>query len=101
WNENEWKKFFDNLQQLQISEIIVQWSVFDGQSFYSSISSILGQADEHHLRVLVGLAADQDYWKQMNSAASAQEYFDSHFGQSVHAASARTTVAGKHPSFEG
>lgn len=75
WNESEWRQLFENLVELQISYIVVQWSAFDRRPFYrtaaeplqavSPLESIMGMADASGMRVLVGLSHDPAYWSRI------------------------------------
>lgn len=72
WKKTQWKDFFEVMQQLNITSIIVQWSVRGNDAFYASsqfhviqttpLNLILDMADSAGMRVTVGLSHDPAYW---------------------------------------
>lgn len=75
WEESRWKEFFGSMVELQMSQLIVQWTVYDGKAFYPSeemetvdnapLTTILDLADSAGVDVWLGLAHDSDYWEKI------------------------------------
>ncbi len=110
--ESEWRKLFSHFKKLQLSQIVVQWSVLDEMAFYRSksyqnslnpaLQTILKLADEHQIKVLIGLAYSTQYWdKVQNQPSKLQLHFNDFYKRSFLAAKEILPLAMQHTSFQG
>ncbi len=112
WTKSDWHELFDDFSTLQLSQIIIQWSVIDDIAFYPSshyshlpkhpLEIVLKLAGEHNIDVLVGLAYDTQYWAKVGSEPQDLEvYFNNFYERSSLAASEMRPLVTKYSSFKG
>ena len=112
WTKNEWRTLFRHFKSLQLSQIIIQWSVLDKTAFYRSksyqntstppLKTILELADEYQINVLIGLAYDTKYWDRIqNHPSQLQAHFQDFYKRSFLAAKEILPQAIQHSSFQG
>ncbi len=113
WTVDDWKPLFDDFQSLQLSQLIVQWTVYDATAFYPSesyrervnpqLETILKLADEAGMRVRVGLAHDSQYWDKVGRRriASVGAYLRRLRYRSLSIARELVPLVADHPSFQG
>jgi hypothetical protein len=75
WTDAQWLALFAEFRALHITELVVQWSVYDDVPFYgaaagspaprSPLSTILQLADRANLTVFVGLVEDPRFWSRI------------------------------------
>lgn len=86
WSATEWAQLFKALNELRVTEVIVQWSAVDEQSYtmaqpkHSSnrpvISALLDSAAQAGINVVLGMHADSNYWSAIRQSVPALEgYF--------------------------
>lgn len=103
-----WQTLFRSLRELGARRVIVQWSAFADVAFHLPQSSgarapleeILQRADEAGMRVLVGLAHDPAYWKQIERPDKSR-FLERHAELATATASRVAPLVQKHKSFEG
>lgn len=112
WSPNRWSELFRAFHALRLSQIVIQWTVYDDMAFYPSrrftpvalppLKTILDLAHEHGIRVLVGLAHDSGYWERVaREPDSIEPYLKSLQERSVWIARELAPLVGSHPAFEG
>jgi hypothetical protein len=77
WSVDAWRRLFGYLERLKITEIVVQWSVYDGVAFYPTapqaratpapIPTILRLAEERGIGVKLGLVHDPAFWTKVTA----------------------------------
>lgn len=76
-----WTRLLDELATLGIEEVVVQWTVFDEQSFLpldeapspgTTLERLLAAADRRGMRVLLGLVHDSSYWRWIDRQREAR-----------------------------
>ena len=81
WSSQDWDELFGYLRRLRLSELVIQWSVYDGTRFYEPangggegspgpIGHILDRADASGMKVWIGLAHSSGYWKMIGEKPS-------------------------------
>lgn len=112
WTPAQWQTLFAEFERLGLHHIVAQWSIYDDVAFFSSaayrvvanapLETILTLADQHRLRVHVGLIHDSQFWSEIKSSANLLSVY---LGRRLAAARAvlpeLTSVARKHASFAG
>lgn len=112
WSATEWSSLFDAFAAMQISKVVVQWSVSDDLAFYDSktyrhganppLEIILGLADSRGMKVSVGLWHDPGYWRNVAAPAQAVEvYLRRAMLRASAIAAELAPLVTKHPSFDG
>jgi hypothetical protein len=112
WDTYDWEELFSYFHKLRLTQVIVQWTVYDQTDFYLSgkpnqvpnppIETILRLADDAGIKVLIGLVHDSDYWaKIQQELVMVNSYFDGLSDRCLEVAKALTPVVEKHPSFQG
>ncbi len=112
WTKSDWHELFDYFSALQLSGVVIQWSVIDDIAFYPSshyshllkhpLEIVLELADEHNIDVFVGLAYDTQYWAKVGNEPQALEvYFNNFYERSSLAASEMLPLVTKYSSFKG
>jgi|WetSurMetagenome_2_1015567.scaffolds.fasta_scaffold00139_33 hypothetical protein len=107
-----WNKLFNELENLGICRLIVQWTVYDNTAFYQSkqfrslnnnvIETILQKASERGIKVYVGLYNSGDYWTMIGKNDRAVDvYMDRTYTNTAKAAGELVPLAEKYPSFAG
>ncbi len=71
WSDERWKQLFDELDELALRQLIVQWSVYQDSAFYPSdafspaaaptLETVLDRADAAGLSVVVGLVHEPGF----------------------------------------
>jgi len=112
WSDEDWRQLFDDFGTLQISRLVVQWSVSSELAFYPSetfhhegpnpIEQILKLADETGIGVQIGLWHDPDFWNNIKAPA---ELLESYLRRARYhcriIANELAPAARSHPSFQG
>ena len=112
WKVEDWRRLFDEFKALQVSRLVLQWSVSADLAFYPTntlqagscppLDTILGLADESGVKVSVGLWHDPEYWKNIAGPAGLVEvYLRRAALRSVQICRELTPLVRRHPSFEG
>lgn len=82
WTDSQWSELFEYFRLLQLSEVIVQWTVYDDIVFYGSpveksdspLTKILAAASGSGLNVWVGLYLDSGYWSRVANGQATSAY---------------------------
>lgn len=112
WTPAQWNQLFDCLRRAGIDHLVVQWSVYGDEAFYSSsawkrvpntpLETILNLADSYRMKVLVGLVHDNDYWSSIErDSASVSSYLRNLRIRSTRSAKELVPILQRHPSVEG
>lgn len=112
WSRADWSRLFDDLRQLRLSMLVVQWSVYDQTSFFASVEhgnspdapldTILEIADAAGIDVYVGLVHDPKYWERIRQEpALVEKYLQRQLERSAATAGQLSAVVKRHPSFKG
>ncbi|ADJ29584.1 DUF4434 domain-containing protein [Nitrosococcus watsonii] len=112
WQIQEWAELISNLKKLEISKLIIQWSLYDDVPFYaidnyqeiknSPLNTIMELADAAGIKVLVGLAHDSGYWDNIDhDPAWVEVYLRKLLSRSSSVAEELTPLLVKHTSFGG
>jgi Domain of unknown function (DUF4434) len=112
WSDGEWNELFDELRQLHLSRIVIQSPLENGTAFYRSdthpmvanppLETILRLADDAGMKVLVGLAEDERFWKSIEREPDLLAvYFQRLKVQSLGVVTETGPMLTRHPSFEG
>ncbi len=112
WTTQEWNSLFEEFAAMQISKIVVQWTVSDDLAFFDSrafrhgtnppLETILGLADARGMKVSVGLWHDPGYWRNVAAPAQATEvYLRRAMLRASAIAGELAPLVTKHPSFDG
>ena len=112
WKESDWKQLFDYFKMLQLSQMVVQWSMYDNTAFYPSanfkssanspLEWILQMADEAGMHVMIGLAHDTQYWEKISHGQKEKEaYLSTALARSATVAREVEPLARKFRSFQG
>ena len=112
WPLSRWSTLFGYFQDLQVHQIIVQWSVVDDLAFYPStkwktvpafpLEMVLQEADRLDMSVQVGLVHHSDYWSQIaKDPATVSAYFDQLRQQSLTNAQELTELISQHKCVKG
>jgi len=92
WTDAQWRQLFDYFQQLQLSDVFVQWTAYDDTPFYRSapelsdspLDEILINANRTGLKVWVGLYSDSRYWDRIGRGpAATASYLDNFRSRSL------------------
>jgi len=84
WREEQWVHLFDAFRRLSLSQVILQWVMSDGQSFFASdvasgvkspLQIILELGEATNIDVIVGLVYDSDYWLRITQPSAAVATF--------------------------
>lgn len=110
WSASEWRILFDQLGELQVNHIVVQWSALDQHPFYRAvpvpsapempIESILRLADASGMRVSVGLSHDLAYWTRV-ARPDRRAYLVERLRINRQTATELRPIVLAHPSFAG
>jgi len=112
WNPQDWANLFRYFKELQLSYVIIQWTVYDDVAFYPTtadhqvpnppLDTILRLADEAGIRVYVGLVAESQYWEHMRQPLpQIEKYLGRLRAHAVSVARQLLPRVVKHPSFQG
>jgi hypothetical protein len=112
WEREKWCDLFDCFEELELSELIIQWTVYDETAFYPSearptverppLETILDLAGKVNMSVLVGLAHDPGFWDKIRRETPLLELYLRDLRRNA-AAVARQLVpiVENYPAFEG
>ena len=110
WSNPEWRALFDNLIELRVESIVIQWSAFDQRPFYRAapvpsapdmpLESIIRMADASAMRVMVGLSHDPAYWTRVGRPDK-RVYLAERLRLNRQAANELRAIVVAHPSFAG
>ena len=113
WDEAQWARLFESFRALQLTELVVQWTVHDRTAFFSPatdyrtlprppLATLLRLAQQYSMRVLVGLAHDPAYWNESDrDPRRAPALFDSLLQRSAATAQAVLPTVAASPAFAG
>lgn len=112
WTLETWRDLFECLQQLQLSELVIQWTVYENTAFSPSatfdsvtkppLETVLELADEAGIKVILGLISDPQYWETIRQDPSLVRAYLQRLGErSESLASELAPVVHAHPSFQG
>jgi len=72
WKPENWRDLFGQFRQIGVSQLVVQWTLYEDTAFFTTksykqvnappLETILRLADEHKVRVVLGLAHDPGFW---------------------------------------
>ena len=111
WPEAQWVRLFDAFRRLSLSQVILQWVMSDGQSFFapnlagsvrSPLQMILELAESTNIQVIIGLAHDSDYWLRVTQPSTAvARYLADRESRIVQLVTQIAPLSGKYRSFAG
>lgn len=110
WREEQWVRLFDAFRRLRLSQVIVQWVISDGQSFFaappggarSPLQWILERAEATNIQVIVGLVHDPDYWLRIaHPSATVAGYLANRESRIVQLVAEIVTLSHNYRSFAG
>jgi hypothetical protein len=111
WTDEDWRRLFGYFVRLRISELVVQWTLYDDVAFYpgsrpspvsGALPAVLRRADEHGMTVTVGLAHDSAYWaKVARDPALVEVYLRTLEQRSLGVARELAPIVAAHRSFAG
>jgi len=112
WSAADWDAQFRNFERLRLSQLVVQWSVYDETAFYASsaykplaqppLERILRLADEAGIKVRVGLAHDSGFWSKIGRDPELVEVYLRRLRlRSEVAARELAPLVRSHPCFDG
>jgi hypothetical protein len=108
WSEPQWSELFDRFRKLELSQVIVQWTVFDETAFYaggtgvSPVERILAIAQREEMSVWLGLCHDSRYWRWVGGEPKAAgRHLARLRSRSLAAARDLATLAKASPAFAG
>jgi hypothetical protein len=71
WEESRWVALFGYLRQLGVEELVVQWTRYDDLDFTPLLERTLAMAEDHRMRVWVGLAQESTWWRDVEGGPGA------------------------------
>ena len=112
WHAQDWANLFRYFKELQLSHVIIQWTVYDDLAFYPTtdghqvpnppLETILRLADEAAIGVYVGLVAESHYWAHMHQPLpQVEKYLGRLRSHPVSVARQLLPMVAQHPSFQG
>lgn len=113
WREQDWAELFQHFEALGLSQLIVQWSVYEDRHFYTRsgaarqndvlpIEAILNLADRAGMRVWLGLAFEEAYWREIAGKPEAvKPYLQKLAERSAAIAAELVPLVRRHASFAG
>jgi hypothetical protein len=112
WTREKWNALFGYFKQLGLSQLVIQWTVYDDLAFYPAggfrqvsnppLPLILDLADKSGMKVMVGLAHDPAYWEKIKSQPMVLEVYLQRLRlRSLAAARELAPMAASRPSFQG
>lgn len=112
WQASDWEELFRHFEALGLSQLIVQWTVYEDRKLYavpagepgraSPVETILQLADRAGMHVWVGLASEERYWKEIASKPDTlKTYLDDLRTRSAQIANELAPIVGRHVSFAG
>lgn len=101
----KWKHIFKEMRACQIEQLVLQWSRHGVVNFLQDevwLTEILAQAQKYNIKVIVGLYADDKYFKTLeNPDISIEDYLDYLHKINIEQAHKIYTVAKQYESFAG
>jgi hypothetical protein len=80
---DEWERLFADMAQVGVKQVFVQWTLADGVAFYARdpqqpddvpiLDLLFGIAEQHGMRLWLGLAHDAGWWAGIDRARPARE----------------------------
>jgi hypothetical protein len=112
WKEGEWRELFEHFQTLELQRLVIQWTLYGRRAFYPSenyepvlhppLETMLRLADEAGMKVFVGLAHDESYWRSLDREPDLLGvYLQRRKVHSLTVAREVKELVEEHPSFEG
>ncbi|MFH0925770.1 MAG: DUF4434 domain-containing protein [bacterium] len=112
WLPSKWENLFYYFRQVNLSQLVIQWTIYDEISFYPSenhqnvqyppLEIILQLADNAGMQVYIGLVHDSLYWNKIDQESTlVRRYLDQLLSLSVLVASELNPLVERHPSFKG
>lgn len=104
-DQMDWDATFKKLEEAEIESLILQWSKFGVVDFLKEeawLKEILSKADKYHLKVVVGLYGDNNYFKTLeNRDTNVEIYLEKLMVQNIIQAKKIYHIAKAYDSFEG
>lgn len=112
WEPEKWSELFAIFNKLDLSELIIQWTVYEETAFYPCseyrsvanppLETILDLAGQGDMEVLVGLAHDPAFWHKIERESRLVEVYLKHFRKkSIETARHLFPIVSKYPAFKG
>lgn len=103
WTARDWDGLMQELQEMGLKLLIVQWAVHDQADFLGdALPRLLDAADAAHVGVLAGLAQEPGYWSQISGPTSAvADYLNGLAERQVKLARRMVPLLLSHHSVEG
>lgn len=112
WDTYDWEELFSCFRRLGLTEIVVQWTVYDQVGFFESknyegvpnppLETILRLADESGINVFIGLVHDSRYWDKIRlDLPQVSGYLNRLSRRCMAAANELVPRVERHPSFQG
>jgi hypothetical protein len=107
WTEEKWSELFGYFRRLQLSYVIVQWTVYDDTTFYgpasdAALEKVLARAAQSGMKVWIGLFHDSQYWNRIGDRpAVTARYLQQLRSRSLAAARDLAPRLKEHPGFAG
>jgi len=101
----DWDKTFQQLKQVHIKKLVLQWSKFGVVDFLKKeqwLKTILSIAQKHQIKVIVGLYGDNKYFKTLEDRKTdIPKYLKNLKAQNIVQARKIYTIAKNYDSFDG
>lgn len=101
WPPERWEAMFNRFATLQLREIYVQWTVYDGIDYSKTIETVIGEAAKRRMSVYLGLAFDSGFWTMPEDPRSKELAFSERRRQSIALAQKLATRHGRNRAFAG
>jgi hypothetical protein len=101
WPPERWETMFRHFAALQLREIYVQWTVYDGIDYSKTVETIIGEAGKHRMSVYLGLTFDSGFWKMSDSPGSKKLALSERREQSIALARKLAIQHGRNRAFAG
>jgi hypothetical protein len=112
WKSEKWEELFAHFKELGLSDLIIQWSVYEETAFFPStdresidnppLETILDLAGKADMRVRLGLAHDPQFWNKIQLEPPLVElYLNRLRKKSIDTARQLAPVISNHPAFGG
>jgi len=101
----EWEHIFKEMHGCQIEQLVLQWSQYGVVDFIKDekwLKEILSQAQKYNIKVVIGLYADEQYFKTLENAHTNLEvYLDYLYKKNIEHAQKIYTIAQNYDAFSG
>ncbi len=78
WSAEDWNRLFGYFSRLHLSQLVIQWSSYDDNPFYTTaggqagmspgvVAELLDRADSAGIKVWVGLSYSSSYWQAVKN----------------------------------